>query len=222
MNDVSVPLRVDFAGGWLDVPKFAREDGFIVNVAIKPLVTKEYWPYEKNSGLGGSAAYSLLCGNNAVETELGNGVGWQDPAVLMETGLCAWRSGPLPRLWIKRSPDMLEGKMAIYWTGKPHVTADLVDMKRDYKRIHIAGCQAAQAVSDNSFRHLCTAVRETYGVQLNEGMDALPYFGEIACKYVGGGHGGYAVYLFDNRPSIPVLMPIEPYIKCLPKPDDRS
>lgn len=32
------PLRVDFAGGWLDVPRLARPDGFIVNCAITPTV----------------------------------------------------------------------------------------------------------------------------------------------------------------------------------------
>jgi len=33
------PLRVDFAGGWLDVPRFAREGEFVVNCAISPLVS---------------------------------------------------------------------------------------------------------------------------------------------------------------------------------------
>lgn len=207
------PLRIDLAGGWLDVPKFARDDGFIVNVAITPMVSVSHWPYEKNSGLGGSAAFSILSGKNPIESELSNGVGWQDPAILMETGLCVWRSGPLPRLWLKRYPVMLEGKMALYWTGKPHVTADLVDKNRDYNRIHLAGLQAAQAAAETDLRCLCMAVRETYGTQLNEGMENLPYMGEIACKYVGSGHGGYAVYIFDQRPVHPDLMPVEPYMK---------
>lgn len=34
-----LPLRIDFAGGWLDVPRFAMEGACIVNMAISPLVT---------------------------------------------------------------------------------------------------------------------------------------------------------------------------------------
>ena len=39
------PLRVDFAGGWLDVPRFARPDGYIVNCTISPTVSLRAWPY---------------------------------------------------------------------------------------------------------------------------------------------------------------------------------
>ena len=49
------PLRVDFAGGWLDVPRFARQGSFIVNCAISPLVSLKEWSYQKRSGLGGAA-----------------------------------------------------------------------------------------------------------------------------------------------------------------------
>ena len=82
------PLRVDFAGGWLDVPRFSRAGGLIVNCAISPLVSIRSWEYAKRSGLGGSAAWALLNGEDGVHSELNLGVGWQDPAVIAETGLC--------------------------------------------------------------------------------------------------------------------------------------
>ncbi len=50
------PLRVDFAGGWLDVPRFARPGAYVVNCAISPTVSLRDWPYERNAGLGGSLA----------------------------------------------------------------------------------------------------------------------------------------------------------------------
>ena len=55
-------------------------------------------------------------------------------------------------------------------------------------------------------------------VQLNEGMKELPTFNEIAHKYLGSGHGGYALYLFEdeNERSNFLLqenaMLIEPYM----------
>ena len=45
---LKVPVRVDFAGGWLDVPKYALEGAYIVNCTITPFVSKSDWPYEKN------------------------------------------------------------------------------------------------------------------------------------------------------------------------------
>lgn len=208
-----VPLRCDFAGGWLDVPRLSRLGGFIVNCAIQPMVSLESWPYHKNAGLGGSAAWSLLNGKNPFETEDDAGVGWQDPAVIQETGLCVWRSGTRPELDLKRNPSMLSGVMALYWTGSPHVTADLVDLKRDYESIVWAGQMAARAVEENDIVKLCRAVTMSYSIQKTEGMADLPDFGQMACKYVGGGHGGYAVYVFRNRPAMTNLIPIEPYLK---------
>lgn len=209
---MKAPLRIDIAGGWLDVPKFSRNDGFIVNVAIEPFVTKTEWPYRQNAGLGGSAAFALLSGKDAIMSELGAGVGWQDPAIIMETGLCVWRSGLRPELWLKRQPTMLVGCMALYWTGSTHVTADLVDRPRDYEAIATASVVAARAVENQDFYRLCRAINMSYGVQLGEGMEELPDFGQLAKKYVGGGHGGYAVYVFDQRPVRPNLMPVEPYM----------
>ncbi|MDB4407894.1 adenylyltransferase/cytidyltransferase family protein [Akkermansiaceae bacterium] len=54
------PLRVDFGGGWLDVPKYARKGGFIVNCAISPKVSLHDWPYEQKAGLGGERSLGLV------------------------------------------------------------------------------------------------------------------------------------------------------------------
>lgn len=212
---IEVPLRIDFGGGWLDVPKFARSDSFVVNCTISPLVSINKWPYEISSGLGGSAAYSILSGNDAVDSELKAGVGWQDPAVINETGLCVWRSGPKPILEYKTNPDFLNGKMALLWTGKPHICKDLVDIPRNYDLVQKAGSIAKSGAINRSLIQIANSVNVSYEMQLDEGMHSLPDFGENAKKYCGGGYGGYAVYLwiFDPRPVFDKLMPIEPYIK---------
>lgn len=95
------------------------------------------WPYQQKAGLGGSAAWAILNGKNGIEIEeeLKSGVGWQDPAICNETGLCIWKSGRKPVLYAKFNPAMLQDKMALYWTGKEHVTKDLVSRFRDYTNI---------------------------------------------------------------------------------------
>jgi len=199
-NKESVPLRVDFAGGWLDVPKFARRGGYVVNCAISPLVSNESWPYETGSGLGGSAAYAILKMINGVSAELNLGVGWQDPAIIEETGLCVWRSGKKPVLDFKANPDWLRGKMLIIFTGKSHNTPGLVDRRRDYDVIYRAGGMARDAVRAEDFDGIAGAVRMSYAVQRKEGMQSLPTVkNAVAWKYLGGGHGGYALYLFARK-----------------------
>ena len=193
-----VPLRVDFAGGWLDVPRLARRGAYVVNCAISPLVSLRRWAYRANSGLGGSAAYALLQGDDGVRSELDLGVGWQDPAVISETGLCVWRSGERPVLDFKRNGDVLAGRMAVWWTGRPHFTPGLTDKQRDYDRIEMAGKVAREAVLTESLPELARAVRISYEAQLAEGMGELPECrSAMAHKYCGGGWGGYALYLFD-------------------------
>lgn len=192
-----VPLRVDFAGGWLDVPRFARTGAFIVNCAISPLVSLRDWGYEKRSGLGGSGAWSLLKGDDGVESEVGLGVGWQDPAIIRETGLCVWRSGPMPVLHLKRPGDMLRGKMALLYVVGHHDTPGSVEKPRDYDLIERAGAAASEAVANENLATLATAVDLSYQAQLGEGMPSLPDAARsIAKKYCGGGWGGYALYLF--------------------------
>tara|TARA_X000000950_G_scaffold90012_1_gene113350 strand:+ start:3127 stop:4308 length:1182 start_codon:yes stop_codon:yes gene_type:complete len=218
---LTVPVRVDFGGGWLDVPKHAIEGGFIVNCAVTPHVSKTDWPYEKKSGLGGSAAWAILNGHDGVKSELDLGVGWQDPAIINETGLCVWRSGERPTLHLKTNNDFLAGKMAIYYTGYDHDTPGNVDNLRDYQLIKQAGDIAYRAAAERSLPLLAEAVQTSYQMQLKECMKPLPPLeGAIANKYSGGGHGGYALYLFNSqeaRDAIvknnPEALAIEPYLK---------
>lgn len=222
-----VPLRVDFAGGWLDVPKFSRPDGYVVNCAISPTVSLRNWSYERNAGLGGSGAWALLNGRDGVRSELDLGVGWQDPAIINEGGLCVWKSGVRPVLELKHSGDFLQGRMALRWTGKQHSTPDVVNQARDYEGIAKAATLAREGAWQRSIAGIAAGVRASYGVQRDEGMDPLP--GEatdaalaackpIAWKYCGGGFGGYAVYLFaeaaqrDAACQLPDFRPIEPYV----------
>lgn len=214
------PVRVDFAGGWLDVPRYARDGAFIVNCAISPTVSLQDWPYEKRSGLGGSGAWALLKGENGVSSELDLGVGWQDPAIIRETGLCAWKSGAKPVLYMKRDGALLEGRMALYYTGTDHDTPGAVDKDRDYDLIERAGATAKEAVEKNDLAQLGEAVRLSYEMQMKEGMEPLPEAdGCIGRKYSGGGFGGYAVYLFTTTAerdafvtSVEAARPVEPYL----------
>jgi cytidyltransferase-like protein len=216
---LAVPLRVDIAGGWLDVPRLARPGAFVVNCAIAPLVSLTEWPYHIGAGLGGSGARAMLEGRDPVGSELDLGVGWQDPAVIRETGLCVWRSGARPVLELKTNPDWLNGTMALLWTGKAHLTPSLVEQKRDYDRIEKAGAVAMRAARDASRALLAEALKMSCAVQYYEGMDALPAHGELAKKYCGGGWGGYALYLFADRAgrdrfagTVEGGRPIEPYM----------
>ena len=217
------PLRVDFAGGWLDVPRFARDGGFIVNCAISPLVSLNSWDYEKRSGLGGSGAWAILNGKDGVLSELNLGVGWQDQAIIQETGLCVWQSGRHPVLHLKRNGNMLKGLMAIHYTNQEHDTPDIAEKNRDYDLIYQAGQVAAEAVLSGDIEKLAEAVRMSYQVQIDEGMEPLMESEQcLACKYCGGGWGGYALYVF-SRPEQrdqfvrrhSSAMAIEPYIKPL-------
>lgn len=194
------PLRVDFAGGWLDVPRHARPGGFIVNCAISPKVSLREWGFERNAGLGGSGAWALLNGHTGVEEEIKLGVGWQDPAVIQETGLCIWRSGVKPSLEFKSDGAMLQGRMALWWSGHPHDTPAMADQKRDYSSIENASKLAREAVLGNKLDLLGKAVAASYANQLHEGMSPLPESeGCLGRKYCGGGFGGYALYLFETQ-----------------------
>jgi len=193
------PLRVDFAGGWLDVPRFSRPGEFIVNCAISPLVSLREWPYEKMAGLGGSGAWALLNGRDGVNSEIDLGVGWQDPAVIRETGLCVWRSGMLPVLDIKRNGDFLTSCMAILWSGQSHDTPGIADHQRDYDRIAESGRVAREGAIHADIQRLAEGMSIYHQTQIDEGMEPLPVItGALACKYCGGGYGGYALYLFDD------------------------
>jgi cytidyltransferase-like protein len=214
------PLRVDFAGGWLDVPRFARPDGYVVNCAISPLVSLHDWAYQPRAGLGGSGAYAMLQGDDGVRSELDLGVGWQDPAIVHETGLCVWRSGPRPELDFKRNGEMLAGRMALWWTGQSHDTPAFADNRRNYDKIAQAGRMAREAVLTESLERLALAVSMSSEAQRDEGMEELPdVTGALCRKYCGGGWGGYALYLFPDRErrdafaSRESTLAVEPYLR---------
>lgn len=220
-NIHKMPLRVDFAGGWLDVPKLSRDGGYIVNCSIQPLVSLDNWPYQKNSGLGGSAAFVLLQAKMGVKSEIDMGVGWQDPVIISHTGMCVWRSGVKPVLDVQVNPDWLNGKMLIYWTDKQHIAAEHLSNERDYDLIFKAGILARDAVNNRDIPKLAKAVAISYKMQLKEGMEPLPKIkGALSSKYLGAGHGGYALYIFKNEKDRDAAhkknkqtMKIEPYIK---------
>lgn len=196
------PLRVDFAGGWLDVPRFARAGEYIVNCAISPLVSLRDWPYHKQAGLGGSGAWALLNGKDAVDSEMDLGVGWQDPAVIRETGLCVWRSGMQPVLDFKQNGDFLTGCMALYWTGTSHDTPGVANHDRDLDLIAQSSRVAREGAMRRDISLLAEGISICHSAQLKEGMHPLPDIeGALARKYCGGGHGGYAIYLFPDPAS---------------------
>ena len=110
--------------------------------------------------------------------------------------------------------------MAIFFTGKSHNTPNLANLKRDYDAIYKAGLLSKKAVEKSSLIILAKSIRESYVVQLKEGMDKLPDLNKsLARKYLGGGHGGYALYIFkDKKDRDGVLKQknikiVEPYIK---------
>jgi cytidyltransferase-like protein len=216
-----VPLRVDFGGIWLDVPRLKREFGYIVNCTITPMVSLTDWNYPVSCGLGGSAAFSLLNGKNAIQTEMRNNVGWQDPAVIMETGLCIWKSGDLPYLVLKTSPSFLQGKMALLYNDYSHSTRDIVDNYRDYDLIERAGIMAAKGVYEGCLLHLGYSMTLQYTAQLKEGMSILPSgYNEVGKCYQGSGYS-MALYLFTDESDRDKFLKqkntfkIEPYMRGL-------
>jgi len=215
-----VPIRVDLAGGWLDVPRLAQPGGLIVNCAVTPMMRIGEERYKIGGGIGGSAAWAMLNGYDPVETELEAGVGWQDPAVIQETGLCVWKSGAMPELDTKVSGDILKGLMALEWSGEPHVTASLVDMDRNYSRITVAAYWAANGVREGKLSHLLRGIDGSYIAQLEEGMQELPARGAASRRYCGSGWGGYGLYVYDRKDSRDKavaahkgMFAIEPYCK---------
>jgi hypothetical protein len=181
-------------------PRFSRPCEFIVNSAISLLVSLREWPYEKQAGLGGSGAWALLNGRDGFESELEMRVGWQDSAVIRETGLCIWRSGLTPVLDFKHNGDFLTGRMAIRWTGLPHDTPGVANLTRDFDRIAESGRIAREGALHADIHRLAESVNFYHQAQLAKGVDPLPEVsGSLARKYCGGGHGRYSLYLFEEK-----------------------
>lgn len=220
-----VPLRVDFAGGWLDVPDNAIPGEYVVNCSISPTVSLKEWNYRQGAGLGGSGGWSVLNGWDPVRSELGLGVGWQDPAVIAETGACVWKSGRYPELDFKNTGAFLKGKMAVFDTRIKHNTPGLASLERNFAKIAKAARVARLGVLQQDITVLAVAVQLSYQLQLEEGMLPLERIGDsLAHKYCGGGHGGYAVYLFETEEAreealntCPDLYPVEPYCRTFGK-----
>lgn len=220
-----VPLRVDFAGGWLDVPEYSIEGAYIVNCAVSPTVSLREWLYRKGAGMGGSGGWSVLNGWDPVGSELGLGVGWQDPAVIAETGACVWKSGHKPVLEFKNTGEFLRGRMAIYDTRIKHNTPGLAGLERPFRKIAKAASVARLGIKEQDIAVLAIGVQMSYQLQLEEGQAPLPEIGEcLAHKYCGGGHGGYAVYLYETEAareaaleSCEDLYPVEPFCRTFGK-----
>lgn len=227
------------------MPRFAIPGAYVVNMSISPIVSlanlasvntsgmsseevmslnrrmaTAAWPYEHpGSGLGGSAAWHILNGRDPLTEEL-KCAGWQDAGILSDPkgGLIVWASGQGPVVVHRDTGDWLRGMLALHWTGKSHDTASLVDRPRDYNAIASASHIACKAVMRQDVRALADAVDMSYRQQREEGMDFLPVLG-LAAKYCGAGHGGYAVYIFENQRQRDRavrekgMMAVEPYCK---------
>lgn len=194
----SISVRVDYAGGWLDVPGTGATNGFIVNCAVTPGVSRGEWPYHIGGGLGGSAAHDILDGRDPFVHENLRGVGWQDPAILLETGFCVWRAGDRPHLLKRTDAEMVRGRMALQWTYERTKTAgQIAELHRPYQKIIFASRIAAHA---NKLDTLAVAMRLSHDAQVIEGMTRLRIpRTALATKYCGAGWGGYSLHLFNTE-----------------------
>ena len=216
-----VPARVDFAGGWLDVPQLARPDGRIANCTITPAISLDKPHYNHGGGVGGSASYAALKGRDPVQAELDSGCGWQDGAIVQETGLCVWQSGQVPRLLCKVPGAMLRGRMSLTWSGMPHSTPDLLHKPRDYDAITAAGGVAYSAICRDDYMRLCLATLMSYRLQTDEGMAPIKLGARcLAAKYCGSGWGGYILRMYERTGHRDAAVrddastfAIEPYIR---------
>lgn len=222
-----VPVRVDFAGGWLDVPDNANHFGRIVNCAVLPAL--QHW--EKVRGVGGSGAALVQAylerghtrseaGRLAALDEVRSGCGWQDSAVAAETGLCVWQPGPTPILLAKYNPAWLDGHLYLFDTGEQHDTKAIASNPRDYQQIGVASLWAERAVEHRHVPTLGFAMSLSLEVQLAEGMqdrtaDIRKLVGPdevFSWKYLGSGWGG-ALLVLSHRPfALRRLQQLTPFI----------
>jgi len=100
------PTRIDFAGGWTDVPPYpAEHEGFVCNVAITRYATVTVGPGADHHEvpLVTAALHRALLGNVRVELRsdypVGAGLGGSSAAgVTLAGALAAWRGEPLSRI----------------------------------------------------------------------------------------------------------------------------
>lgn len=211
----TIPMRVDICGGWLDLPRYADVNGYIVNVAVTPGIDAHDWHH--GGGMGGSAAAAVKRGEDAVQAELDKGVGWQDPAVILETGWCVWRPGKMPDLVSKDRGLFAWGRMAVEWTGQPHCTASLAKREPDIEAIAAVSREFVDKWRMKP-QWIAKAINATYAIQRRSGMEPLRRYG-MAVKYCGSGFGGYALHFFPRVEERAMavreygLIPIEPYME---------
>jgi len=66
MKSLYAPLRIDFAGGWIDLPEFSEHfPGYVANLAIKPHVSLsetgiDFSPYKPRGGVSSSTGAIIL------------------------------------------------------------------------------------------------------------------------------------------------------------------
>ena len=115
--------------------------------------------------------------------------------------------------------------MAVFDTRIKHDTPGLAALERNFAKIAKAARVARLGVLQQDITVLAVAVQLSYQLQLDEGMQPLERIGEsLAHKYCGGGHGGYAVYLYETEEdraaalaSCADLYPVEPYCRTFGK-----
>ena len=90
--------------------------------------------------------------------------------------------------------------MGLAWTGNDHDTPSFVDNERDFQLIAKSARIARVGVLEANVFTLADGIKTYYSSQINEGMKPLPDVKKaLACKYCGGGFGGYALYLFGSK-----------------------
>lgn len=114
------PTRIDFGGGWTDVPPYCdREGGFVCNVAIDRFVTARL----RQRGSGGAtgndhalvaaalrrSGHADLCVDLHNDFPVAAGLGGSSAAsASVLAGLAAWRREPLDRVWIAEEGRRIE------------------------------------------------------------------------------------------------------------------
>ena len=115
--------------------------------------------------------------------------------------------------------------MAVYDTRVKHYTPGFAGYERSFERIAKAARIARLGVQQQDVSVLAVGVQMSYQLQLEEGMQPLPDIGKcLAHKYCGGGHGGYALYLFESKADRDAavdecedMYPVEPYCRTFGK-----